>query len=101
MLVLSFQILAITCPTLFVQDAVVPNGHCTPWSFDHESLFLAYGARCTFACKYGYQLKGCKERVCQLDKSWSENSTSCERMYEMTLFTIVAIIFFHAIMCGS
>lgn len=94
MLVLSFQILAIRCPILFVQDADPPTGRCT-------SLFLEYGTRCTFTCESGYQLKGSKERVCQLDNSWSGNSTSCERMYKMTLFTIVAIIFFHAIMCGS
>ena len=68
-----FLILAIRCPILYVQDADPPTGVCTPASFE-------YNTSCTFTCRSGYHLKGCKERVCQLDKSWSGTPTSCERM---------------------
>ena len=65
---------AIRCPFLIVPDADPPTGICT-------SQTLEYNTRCTFTCRNGYRLKGSKERVCQLDKSWSGSPTICERMY--------------------
>ena len=65
---------AIRCPFLIVPDADPPTGICT-------SQALEYNTRCTFTCRNGYRLKGSKERVCQLDKSWSGSPTICERMY--------------------
>jgi len=64
------QCVVIRCPALSVAFADPPSGVCT-------SPSLQYNTRCTFACQAGYSLKGCKERVCQLDKSWSGNPTSC------------------------
>ena len=75
LVVFLFLILAIRCPILSVQDADPPTGVCT-------SASLEYRTRCTFTCRSGYHLTGCKERVCQLDKSWSGNPISCERMYK-------------------
>ena len=65
----------ITCPIFVVPNADPPTGICT-------SQFLEYNTRCTFTCRAGFRLKGCKERVCQLDKSWSGKHTSCEGMYD-------------------
>ena len=63
--------IVIRCPVLLVENAEPPTGVCT-------SPSLEYGTRCTFTCRAGYRLRGCKERVCQLDKSWSGNPTICE-----------------------
>ena len=65
----------IRCPIFVVPNADPPTGICT-------SQFLEYNTRCTFTCRAGFRLKGCKERVCQLDKSWSGKHTSCEGMYD-------------------
>lgn len=55
-------------------NADPPHGVCSGNS-------LTYKTRCVFTCRSGYQLRGSKERVCQLDKSWSGSSTSCETIY--------------------
>jgi len=63
----------IRCPFLVVANADPPSGECNLPS-------LGYSTRCTFTCRTGYRLKGSKERVCQLDKSWSGSLTICEQI---------------------
>ncbi|KAL9973289.1 hypothetical protein ACROYT_G019721 [Oculina patagonica] len=70
----------ITCPFLYVPYADPPTGDCT-WPSGAPQHEITYNTRCTYTCLSGYQLKGCKERVCQLDKTWSGKSTSCEQIY--------------------
>lgn len=71
---IPLQCVAIRCPFLIVPDADPPTGICT-------SQALEYNTRCTFTCRNGYRLKGSKERVCQLDKSWSGSPTICEQKF--------------------
>ena len=75
---MTFFLLAITCPLLYVPNADPPNGICS-----HE--YNIYHSYCSFKCSLGYQLKGSEVRVCQLDKTWSGASTTCEGTRRITL----------------
>ncbi|XP_078369566.1 E-selectin-like isoform X3 [Oculina patagonica] len=66
----------IRCPYLSVVNADPPTGVCTSPS-GAPVADLTYNTRCTFTCRTGYELKGDKERVCQLDETWSGQSTTC------------------------
>ena len=83
MMIMTFNIimillLVIRCPLLFVLDADPPNGICS-------NPELSYHSHCSFKCSHGYQLKGSEVRVCQLDKTWSGASTTCEGTRRITL----------------
>lgn len=85
--IVHFSTALVTCPALTVANANPPSGTCS-------NDILTYNTRCTFTCNFGYQLKGCKERVCQQDLSWSGKPTSCEDIQPPSLtcpFIISAI----------
>ena len=77
-IMMTFLLLAIRCPPLFVRDADPPTGICS-------NPELSYHSYCSFKCSLGYQLKGSEVRVCQLDKTWSGASTTCEGTRRITL----------------
>ena len=83
MMIITFNIimillLVIRCPLLSVLHANPPNGICS-------NPDLSYYSYCSFKCSHGYQLKGSEVRVCQLDKTWSGASTTCEGTRRITL----------------
>ncbi|KAM7436911.1 hypothetical protein ABFA07_013413 [Porites harrisoni] len=63
----------IRCPLVHVSNANPPSGVCSSAPYVPR-----YKTRCSFKCDRGYRLKGSKERVCQLDKTWSGIPTICE-----------------------
>ena len=69
----SILFLAIRCPLVRVSNANPPYGVCSSAPYVPR-----YKTRCSFKCDRGYRLKGSKERVCQLDKTWSGIPTICE-----------------------
>ena len=77
-IIMTFLLVAIRCPPLFVRDADPPTGICS-------NPELSYHSYCSFKCSLGYQLKGSEVRVCQLDKTWSGASTTCEGTRRITL----------------
>ena len=70
-IMMTFLLLVIRCPLLSVLHADPPNGICS-------NPQLSYHSYCSFKCRIGYQLKGSEVRVCQLDKTWSGASTTCQ-----------------------
>ena len=75
---MTFFLLAITCPALYVANADPPYGICS-----HE--YNIYHSYCSFKCSHGYQLKVSEVSVCQLDLTWSGTSTTCEGTRRITL----------------
>ena len=75
---MTFFLLAITCPMLYVPNADPPTGICS-------NPELSYHSHCSFKCSDGYQLKVSEVRVCQLDLTWSGTSTTCEGTRRITL----------------
>ena len=77
-IMMTFLLVVIRCPLLFVLHADPPTGICS-------NPVLSYHSYCSFKCSLGYQLKGSEVRVCQLDKTWSGALTTCEGTRRMTL----------------
>ena len=75
---MTFLLLVIRCPPLFVLDADPPTGICS-------NPELSYHSYCSFKCRFGYRQKGSEVRVCQLNKTWSGTSTTCEGTQRITL----------------